>query len=57
MPSVGFEPTIPAGELPQTYAFDRATNETGGRSLEYNIKMAFKDIGWEEENSINIASF
>jgi len=24
MPPVGFEPTISAGERPQTYAFDRA---------------------------------
>ena len=24
MPLVGFEPTIPAGERPQTYALDRA---------------------------------
>jgi hypothetical protein len=24
MPAVGFEPTVPAGERPQTYALDRA---------------------------------
>jgi len=29
MPSVGFEPTFSAGELPQTYALDRATTGTG----------------------------
>ena len=29
MPSVGFEPTISAGERPQTYALDRADNGTG----------------------------
>ena len=29
MPPVGFEPTIPAGERPQTYAFDRAATGTG----------------------------
>ena len=29
MPRVGFEPTISAGERPQTYALDRAT--TGDR--------------------------
>jgi len=28
MPTVGFEPIIPAGELPQTYAFDRAATGT-----------------------------
>jgi len=26
---VGFEPTISAGERPQTYALDRAATETG----------------------------
>ena len=29
IPPVGFEPTISAGELPQTYALDRATIGTG----------------------------
>ena len=29
MPLVGFEPTISAGERPQTYAFDRAATGTG----------------------------
>ena len=29
MPPVGFEPTISAGERPQTYALDRATTRTG----------------------------
>ena len=29
MPAVGFEPTILAGERPQTYALDRAASETG----------------------------
>ena len=29
MHPVGFEPTISAGERPQTYALDRAANETG----------------------------
>ena len=29
MPSVGFEPTISAGERPQTYALDRAATGTG----------------------------
>ena len=29
MPSVGFEPTILAGEQPKTYALDRATTGTG----------------------------
>jgi hypothetical protein len=29
MPQMGFEPSIPAGERPQTYALDRAVTETG----------------------------
>ena len=29
MPSVGFEPTIPARELPQTYVLDRAATGAG----------------------------
>jgi hypothetical protein len=29
MPPVGFEPTIPAGERPQTYALERAAPGTG----------------------------
>ena len=28
MPAVGFEPTISAGERPQTYALDRAATRT-----------------------------
>ena len=33
MPPVGFEPTISAGERPQTYALDRAATGTGLRQL------------------------
>jgi hypothetical protein len=29
MPPVGFEPTISTGELPHTYALDRADTGTG----------------------------
>jgi len=29
MPPVEFEPTIPAGKRPQTYALDRAATGTG----------------------------
>ena len=39
MSPAGFEPTILAGERPQTYALDRAATETGrqpGYSVEYN---------------------
>ena len=33
MPPVGFEPTVSAGERPQTYAIDRAASGTGVRIL------------------------
>ena len=33
MPPVGFEPTVSAGERPQTYALDRATTGTGMRQI------------------------
>ena len=36
MPPVGFEPTISAGERPQTYALDRAATGTG--CVFFNIK-------------------
>ena len=44
MPPVGFEPTISAGERPQTYALDRAATGTGYLQLIY------------EENSVEIVS-
>jgi hypothetical protein len=36
MPPVGFEPTIPASERPQTHALDRAATEFG----EYVLRLA-----------------
>jgi len=50
MTSVGFEPTISAGERPQTYALDRAATGTGitptianiiGIKLYYNCFFLF----------------
>ena len=40
MPSVGFEPTISAGERTQTYASDSATTGTGGimELMNWNLK-------------------
>ena len=38
MPSVGFEPTISAGEPPQTYALDRAATETG-KYVKYHLQI------------------
>ena len=39
MPPVGFEPTISAGERPQTYALDRAATGTGTFRVQ-GLKMA-----------------
>ena len=36
-PPVGFEPTIPAGEQPQTYALDRAATGNGKASQYYSM--------------------
>ena len=41
MSPVGFEPTISAGERPQTYALDRAATGTGF------LKLCSADISWE----------
>jgi len=38
MPPVGFEPTISAGERPQTYALDRAATGTGTFLLALEIQ-------------------
>jgi hypothetical protein len=42
MPRVGFEPTISAGERPQTYALDRAVTDTG---------LLFKYAKHKQENT------
>ena len=39
MPPVGFEPTISAGERPQTYAIDRAATGTGTVHIYYTISV------------------
>ena len=38
MPPAGFEPTISAGERPQTYALDRTATGTG-KLIKYIIKI------------------
>ena len=48
MPPVGFEPTISAGERPQTYALDRAATGTGKIPVILVIfkwKLNFLNIG------------
>jgi hypothetical protein len=41
MPPVGFEPTISAGERPQTYALDR----TGRITVLYILSLSFVCVG------------
>ena len=41
MPPVGFEPTISAGERPQTYALDRAATGTGNFKKQWNNKFYY----------------
>ena len=46
---VGLEPTISAGERPQTYALDRAATGTGLRKLYrmyINLKLVIVDVTW-----------
>ena len=38
MPPAGFEPTVSAGERPQTYALDRAAIGTGLLIYVYEVK-------------------
>ena len=40
MPPVGFEPTVSAGERPQTYALDRAATGTGSERWVLNQNIA-----------------
>jgi hypothetical protein len=56
MLSVRFEPTISAGERPQTYAPDRAATETG-QELHYYAKIQILAcnglFSWEKAPSIS----
>jgi len=45
MPPVGFEPTISAGEWPQTYALDRAATGTGNIA----VRTVKNSRSWTEE--------
>ena len=57
MPPVGFEPTISAGERPQTYALDRADTGTGGTLTVATIKIiSFPSTGAGRDSSVGIAT-
>ena len=56
MHPVGFEPTISAGEWPQTYALDRAATGTGNKTyfrcrnkLQLLIKACVKYVNLKQE--------
>jgi len=53
MPPVGLEPTISAGERPQTYALDRAATGTGKTTY---IEHENEEIGaiFETRNSTSV---
>ena len=44
MPPVGFEPTNPASERPQTYALDRTVTGTGSELLQDVNKIIYQSI-------------
>ena len=62
MPPVGFEPTISAGERPQTYALDHAATENG--KITFNISSNYKvhpgtghegpDRGWMYSSPLSL---
>ena len=57
MPPVGFEPTIPSSERPQTYALDRAATGTGSLLQLHEViltKYVLK-ITKDEQNVLSIA--
>ena len=56
MHPVGFEPTISAGERPQTYAFDNAATGTGIEGildLETNTKVVLKEQDVKVSTGLN----
>ena len=60
MPPVGFEPTISAGERPQTYALDRAATGTGnwkkttvGRTSLDELSARLRDLYLTTHNNHN----
>jgi len=62
MPLVGFEPTISAGERPQTYALDRADIEIGSssrRSVNFILllKSLAVDLYFEWQSDWKMSSF
>ena len=63
IPPVGFEPTTPAGERPQTYALDRAATDTGiikliiPHKLETNAGRQIEKLGLEDDSMTILRNF
>ena len=60
MPPVRFEPTISAGERPQTYALDRAAPGTGSNKsyhFQYNLNCTFNKGSCHEFHTNRRVSF
>ena len=56
MPPVGFEPTTPAGERPQTYALDRAATGTGRMVPLVDVNSVTKLLWSSLQKSIEVMS-
>ena len=54
MPPVGFEPTISAGELPQTYSLDRSAIGTGTLLCRYKNSSTLGRISWTQNKGITV---
>jgi hypothetical protein len=52
MPPVEFEPTISAGERPQTYTLDRAATATGNNQSKHN-NIILKDKKTRKRSETN----
>ena len=52
MPPLGFEPTISAGERPQTYALDRAATGTGPVLL-YSPQISH-ELAWDRTRDAEV---
>jgi hypothetical protein len=53
MPPVGFEPTISAGERPQTYALVRAAIGTGNMKFNKNKFHSSGEINWSDKLAVS----
>ena len=56
MPPVGFEPTISAGERPQTYALDRAATGTGIQKGPENKIQNMRDNSVQSDQLVSMQS-